>query len=98
MDDTDALKADKWEKHFKVNLESFKKTGPPSHSQINVYTDDSKTDEHVGSGYVIYHKGEELASESIRLEEEITVYQAEVLAIKQAAQHYQILRQKSINL
>ena len=38
------------------------------------------------SGYVIYHKGEELASESIRLEEDITVYEAEVLAIKQAVQ------------
>ena len=40
----------------------------------------------MGSGYVIYHKGEELANESIRLEEEITVYQAEVLAIKVATQ------------
>ena len=34
----------------------------------------------------MYHKGEELASESILLEEEITVYQAEIIAIKQAVQ------------
>ena len=53
---------------------------------MKVYTGGSKTDDHVGSGYVIYRKGEELASESIQLEEEITVYQAEVLAIKQAVQ------------
>ena len=86
IDDTDALKADKWVKHYTVNLESYTQVGPPTHTHINIYTEGSKTDEHVGSGYVIYHKGEELASKSIRLEEEITVYEAEVLAIKHAAQ------------
>ena len=86
LEDTDALKADKWEKLYRVNLESFVHTGPPVHTQVNIYTDGSKTEEHVGSGYVIYHKGEELTNESIRLEEEITVYQAEVLAIKLAVQ------------
>ena len=58
LEDTDALKADKWEKLYKVNLESFIHTGPPVHTQVNIYTDGSKTEEHVGSGYVIYHKGE----------------------------------------
>ena len=56
IDDTDALKAEKWEKRYRVNLDSFKQVGPPIHSKINVYTDGSKTDDHVGSGYVIYHK------------------------------------------
>ena len=86
LEDTDAIKTEKWEKFYRVNLESFVHTGPPIHTQVNIYTDGSKTEEHVGSGYVIYYKEEELTSESIRLEEEITVYQAEVLAIKLAAQ------------
>ena len=64
IDDTDALKADKWKKHYKVNLDSFTQVGPPIHNQINIYTDGSKTDDHVGSGYVIYHKGEELMTHS----------------------------------
>ena len=63
LEDTDALKADKWEKLYKVNLESFVHVGPPIHTQVNIYTDGSKTKEHVGSGYVIYHKGEELTNE-----------------------------------
>ena len=88
LENTDAFKADKWEKYYRVNLESFANKGPPVHTQINIYTDGSKTEEHVGSGYVIYHKGTEIISESIRLEEEITVYQAEVLAIKVAAQKF----------
>ena len=93
IDDTDVLKADKWKKLYTVSLESFRNTGPPIHLQINVYTDGSKTDDHVGSGYVIYHNKVEIASKSIRLEEEITVYQAEVLAIKQA-----VLRLTSIRV
>ena len=36
LDDTDALKADRWEKHYKVNLESFKQVGPPIHTQVNI--------------------------------------------------------------
>ena len=97
IDDTDVIKVDKWEKLCTVNLESFKNTGSPIHSQINVYMDGSKTDEHVGSGYVIHHNKVELASKYIRLEEEITVYQAELLAIKHAALRLINIRLKKHN-
>lgn len=86
IEDTDAIKTDNWGNLSSVNLESFKNTGPPIHSQINVYTDGSRTEEPVGSRYVTYHKGEELEKESIRLEEETTVFQADVLAIKLSIQ------------
>ena len=85
IDRTDAIKSDLWKKYYFVNIDSFKNTGPPVHSQVNIYTDGSKTDDHVGSGYVIYHKNEEIATDSKRLADEITVYQVEVNAIKQAA-------------
>ena len=50
---TDAIKSDLWKKYYSVNIDSFKNTDPPVHSQVNIYTDGSKTDDHVGSGYVI---------------------------------------------
>lgn len=84
LSSTDAIKIELWERSFRVNLESFKSVTHPVLSQVNVFTDGSETDEHVGSDFVIYVNNKELASDSIRLAEEITVYQAEVLAIKQA--------------
>ena len=82
IDSTDAIKPDLWKKYLSVNI---KNTGHPVHSQVNIYTDGSKTDVNAGSAYVIYHKNEEIAADSIWLADEITVYQAEVNAIKQAA-------------
>ena len=41
----------------------------------------SKTDEHVGCGYVIYKGSIEISSDSIKLPDYVTVYQAEVLAL-----------------
>lgn len=84
INDTDSIKLDIWEKNFNVNTDSFDNTGPPIPSQVNIYTDGSKTDEHVGSGFTIYINGNEFCYESIRLSENNTVYQAEVFAIKQA--------------
>lgn len=80
-------------KNYKVNIESLSNTGPPVHSQVNILTDGSKTDEHVGSGYVMYYNNNEIAFESIRLSEEISVYQAEVLAIKMAADNLLQIKQ-----
>ena len=86
IDETDAFKGDMWNKKYSVNKDSFLYTGAPVFSQVTIFTDGSKTDEHVGSGYVIYTKGREISSQSIRLDDEITVYQAEVIAIKAAAE------------
>ena len=50
-----------WFKQYTVNLDSFnslKKHISPS--EITVYTDGSKTDYGVGSGYVVYNKGQRI--------------------------------------
>ena len=85
MLETDLIKENQWSKNYTVNKDSFLNDGPPNLSEINVFTDGSKTDDHVGSGYVIYKHQTELNNNSIRLQEDVTVYQAEVYAIKQAA-------------
>ena len=56
----------------------------PIQTQINIYTDGSKTDSHTGSGYVIL-KGNEVIKESMkRLPDKATVFQAELMAIQMA--------------
>ena len=51
----------------------------------NVYTDGSKKDDQVGAGVYILHKDDPIATHKVRLPDESTVYQAEMMAIKQAA-------------
>ena len=51
-------------------------------AQINIYTDESKTDEHTGCGFTINQYNTKIAADSIRLPDYTTVYQAEVLAIR----------------
>ena len=77
-------KQDSWERLYSANQDSFENAGEPILAQISIFTDGSKTEEHLGAGYVIYRLGNEIEVNSTRLAEEITVYQAEVLAIKLA--------------
>ena len=42
-----------WNKNFSVNKKSFCAEKPPLHSEVNIYTDGSKLDNRVGSGFVI---------------------------------------------
>ena len=51
----------------------------------NVYTDGSKLRDQVGSGVYIVRGGNQLASHCVRLPDAATVYQAEVIAIREAA-------------
>ena len=46
--------------------------------QINIYTDGSKTDEHMGCGFTINRYNMKIAADSIRLHNYTIVYQAEV--------------------
>ena len=62
-------------RNYTLNLDSFLTQKYPIQSQINIYTDGSKTDDHVGCGFVIYRGTTEIASSSIRLPEFCTVYQ-----------------------
>ena len=54
----------------------------PVKTQINIYTDGSKIDEHTWCGFTINRYNTEIAADSIRLPDYATVYQAEVLAIR----------------
>ena len=49
----------------------------PDITDINIFTDGSKTEEHTGAGFVIYKNKTERHSNSIRLPMEITVFQAD---------------------
>ena len=60
------------------------KTTPPTLTQINVFTDGSLTPFHVGAGYTIQSKGSEIYSKSIKLSENTTVFQAKIIAIREA--------------
>jgi len=71
-----------------VNLDSFdgdKKHR--KHSEYTAYTDGSKTSHGTGAGFVIYHKKEIVNYCSIKLNDNATVFQAEITAIKQAADY-----------
>ena len=53
--------------------------------EINIYTDGSKMDGKTGAGYVVYKGREEVYSDSFRLHDTNTVFQAEIAAIRAAA-------------
>ena len=61
------------------------------HHDINVYTDGSKLKDQVGSGVYIIHTDGSTTDLSFRISDHATVYQAELFAIKQAAEHLSTL-------
>ena len=65
----------------------------PQMSQINIFTDGSKTDTHTGAGFVIYKYKVERYSKGGRIKMENTVFQAEVLAIGKVARDYIQIKQ-----
>ena len=70
--------------NFSVDLTSFYSEKTPFPSQVNVFTDGSKKDDRIGAGYCIYFEGTLLSEQSFRLPDFATVFQAEVLAIREA--------------
>ena len=71
---------------FAVDLNSFvDMENAQSPAEYNIYTDGSKKAGQVGSGMLILH-GENMVNEaSIRLPDDATVFQAEIIAIREAA-------------
>ena len=72
-------------KLFKTNTDSF--DGSAKHrtpTQINIYTDGSRRDGRTGSGYVLYHRNREKISGHLRLPDYATVFQPEVVAVRDA--------------
>ena len=60
----------------------------PIPSQINVYTDGSKIKQGAGSGYVVLSgKDRVLNTQSINLTGEASIFQAELIAIQEAAKY-----------
>ena len=82
---TDRIKLSKPPHKFIVNTESMVYKKRPIETQYNIYTDGSKTENHVGAGFTIMHNKQEITSSSIKLSPNATVFQAEILAIKEAA-------------
>ena len=77
-----------WDKRYTVNLDSFDgKSKHNKHSEFTVYTDGSKMGNLTGSGFVIYHHKNLLTYESLKLNDNATVFQAEIIAIKKAAEY-----------
>jgi ribonuclease HI len=73
------------ERKFNVNLESL--NGAKKYqtlSNVNVYTDGSKIEGHTGAGFQIYKGKEEIGHDSFKLPDWCTVFQAEILAIKES--------------
>ena len=77
-----------WEKTYNVNLESLKGDKKHlRHSEYTIYTDGSKKQEGTGGGFVIYNYNKQIHTQSFKLHDHATVYQAELEAIYQACKY-----------
>ena len=84
IDENDRIYDMIWHKLYRIDTDSFDSKTMPIQSQLNVYTDRSKTDKHVGSGYIIIKENNTYLEGSRRLPDEASVFQAELMAIKLA--------------
>ena len=86
-----------WDKLYQCDLNSLNHRGLPKQSQINIYTDGSKTKNHAGAGIAIIKHGQLRHTESIKLKSHITIFQAEAKAICEAARWFRLNRLDSEN-
>ena len=76
------------DKNYWITINNKTGKTKPISSQINVYTDGSKTKQGAGSGYVMLSgKDRVLHTQSINLTGEASIFQAELIAIREAANH-----------
>ena len=88
LPESDACKIFYPDKGYIINYNSYRCTtnkylGP---SEVNVYTDGSKTESGVGAGFAIYQGGKLLREGCDTVNKEGTVFQAELVAIDLASQ------------
>ncbi|XP_067125500.1 uncharacterized protein [Centruroides vittatus] len=60
--------------------------GEPTHIGVEIYTDGSKDGSLVGAAYCVFSDGVEVHCQSVRLNEEASVFQAELVALVGASQ------------
>ena len=53
---TDRCKVIEWDRQYTMDLTNLKGYHHPEITDINIYTDGSKTKEHTGAGYVIFKR------------------------------------------
>ena len=96
MPETDSCKEMMRKRQYYINKESY---DCPSNkhlvpTQINVFTDGSKTLRGVGCGFAIYTEGKIIAEDCLPLNPECTVFQAELEAIHLAANYLNAIRER----
>ena len=92
--------ATKWE--YERNLSEWQLRPPPGRQSVpyeskygkssacEIYTDGSKIEEsEVGAAYVVYLEGSEVASKEFKLYDDCSVFQAEVVAIREAVRFFE---------
>ena len=73
---------------YTIDEKSLTSSTPPIQTQINIYTDRSKTCDHTGAGYTIISGENELATGCFRLSHNATVVKAEIIAIREAVKYF----------
>ena len=84
--ETDACHVLNTRNNFVLDTSSFVDMAEcQGHVDCNVYTDGSKLDGRVGAGVFIVRQGEDIVADRFRLPDSSTVFQAELAAIREAA-------------
>ena len=88
INDSDRCRLVKWADGFRINKDSLSgEAKHRTHTQYNVYTDGSRINDQTGLGIAVYKGNREILTESARLPDYATVFQAEVAAIALAAKN-----------
>ena len=76
------------DKQYIVTIDSIKGVKKPILAQLNVYTDGSKTGQGAGAGFVIIAGKDKIQyTKSINLDDKASIFQAELIAITEAANY-----------
>ena len=76
-----------WQRQYLLRRTSFEHGKPkPNGNLYTIYTDGSQINGQSGSGMVCFHKGSVIETESFYLGTDTSVFQAEIYAIKKAAE------------
>jgi ribonuclease HI len=70
-------------------------TGEVELAEMTLYTDGSKTDKHVGAGMVVMKESKEIYTEATRINNDCTIFQAELCGIRMAIEWIQNQRKKA---